>query len=90
MKSPGVIIWIVAFSILLFWIVRLTFQQPKAHRLPLCTYWLLFILAPLVLLAFVLSFSISALILGFALLVVLAMIGERGLRVWSRFFGGSR
>lgn len=87
MKSPGIIVWIVALSVLVFYVVRLTLQQPKTHRLPLCSYWLLFIFTPLVVFGFVFSFSVSALTFGFVLLIVLAMVGERGLRVWSRLFG---
>ena len=86
MNAPGIIIWSVALAVLLFYVVRLTLGEPKGERLPLCTYWLLFILSPLVIFAFIVSFAPMALIFGFVLLIILAMIGERGIRVWGRLF----
>lgn len=86
MSTLGIIIWSIALGALLFHVVGLTLSEPKGERLPLCTYWLLFILSPLVIFAFIVSFAPMALILGFVLLVILAMIGERGIRVWGRLF----
>ncbi len=86
MSTEGIIVWSVGLAALLFYVVRLTFEQPKGYRLPLCTYWLLFIFSPLLIFAFIVSFSLTALMIGFVLLIVLALIGERGIRVWSRLF----
>ena len=86
MSTPGIIIWSVALAALLFYVVRLTLGEPKGARLPLCTYWLLFIFSPLVIFGFLVAFSPVALIFGFVLLIILALIGERGIRVWGRLF----
>ena len=90
MSVSGIIIWSAALAALLFYVLRLTFQQPKGLKLGLCSYWLLFILAPLVIFAFIVSFSPAALIFGFILLIVLALIGERGIRIWGKLFKSSR
>ena len=84
--NTGILIWTVALAGLLFYIVRLALEQPKGFRLPLLTYWLLFILSPLVIFAFMMTFSVPALMIGFVLLIVLAIIGEHGFRRWKRLF----
>jgi hypothetical protein len=86
MSALGIIIWSVALAALLFYVVRLTLGEPKGARLPLCTYWLLFVFSPLVIFAFIVAFSPMALIFGFVLLIILALIGERGIRFWGRLF----
>ena len=90
MSSEGIIVWSVALAALFLYVVRLTMRQPKGERLPLCTYWLLFVLTPVVIFAFVFSFSLDALAFGFVLLIALALIGERGVRFWGRLFWSSR
>jgi hypothetical protein len=90
MESSGIIIWIGALVVLMLYVVRLALQQPRGCRLALGSYWLLFIVSPLAIFGVIVSFSASALIVGFVLLVVLCVIGERGLRLWSRLFKSVR
>jgi hypothetical protein len=90
MNALGIIIWSVALAALLFYVVRLTLGEPKGERLPLCTYWLLFVFSPLAIFAFIVAFSPMALIFGFVMLIILVLVGERGVRVWSRLFKSSQ
>lgn len=89
-NQPGAIIWILGLSSVLFWIMHLTLQQPKRQRLILGSYWLLFILTPMVVFALATSFSYTALLFGVPLFFVLVVLGEHGLRLWEKMFGRRR
>ena len=86
MKSPDIIVWIGVLVVLLLYVIRLTLQQPRGHRLVLGSYWFLFMVSPLAIYGVAFSFSMSALMVGVVLLVILGVIAERGLRLWSRLF----
>ena len=90
MESPAIIVWVGALVGLLLYVVRLVLQKPRRERLAFGSYWLLFIVSPLAILGIVVSFSLSALMGGVVLLVFLCVIGERGLRLWSRLFKSVR
>lgn len=54
--------------------------------LALITYWALFIIAPLALFIIWRGQSVSTAVLSVVLFLVLAVIGERGFRLWKRFW----
>ena len=59
----------------------------KSHyRLALCSYWLLFVMAPALALFFILGRSTLNAGVCFGVGVVLAIIGERGFRRWKRLW----
>jgi predicted membrane metal-binding protein len=76
--------------LLVAYIAQLTRSEPKQTKLPLCTYWLLFILTPLLVFGAMFGFSTTMFLIGLVVLLVLTVIGEHGFRLWIRLFGVSR
>jgi hypothetical protein len=56
------------------------------HQVAFYSYWLLFIIIPAFLPIFCLGISFVTVIATYPLLVILCMIGERGLRIWLKLF----
>ena len=84
--TTGGILWFIGVISLIAYVLQLTAREPKQTRVALGTYWLLFIVIPLVIFGAVLGFSTLAFALGLLVLLVLTLVGERGLRWWSRLF----
>src|SRR4051812_20506572 len=88
--TTGPILWIVGVILLVTYIAQLTKSEPKQTKVPLCTYWLLFILTPLLVFGAMFEFSPPVFLIGLFVLVVLTVIGEHGFRLWIGLFGFSR
>lgn len=61
-------------------------DQMTRYRLARVSYWLLFIIAPAVVLFFIVGVSSSSAGVCFGVGVVLAIIGEHGFRPWKRLW----
>jgi hypothetical protein len=66
--------------------LRMFMDETRRYRLALFSYWSLLIIAPAVVLFFILGASSSSAGVSFGVGVVLAIIGEHGFRPWKRLW----
>ena len=79
-------IWIAGLTSLLLYFSNIAIGEPVGSRLLLWSYWFLFIFMPLVFFGAFMDFTLPSLVPGAIGVVVLAALGERGLRLWRKMW----